>query len=103
MKRISLNLNGADTVVGGPGPRAQQIIDFIKAIPNGKYFNYDGIAKSLKISRGAIDTRLRPYTDEIEGHMLLMPSDGSSGRKFVFGSKQGIATLKKQLQEAGLI
>jgi hypothetical protein len=110
MTKVQLNLNGESTVLGGPGPRAQQIIAFIKAIPakpdkNGehKYFDVDGIAAALKISRGAVQQRLRSNTGEIDGHQLLVPPTASGNRKLIFGSKAGIAKLTKDLQEAGLI
>ena len=103
MGKVQFVLNGKQACIGGPGPQAQKAIEFIKKIPDGKYFNTDGIAGCLKSTKNAIGQALRRYVSEVDGHYILVPNAGHSAPQFVYGSKKSIADLKKKLQEQDII
>lgn len=103
MKKVQFTLNGKSACVGGPGPKAKKLIEFVQSIPDGKYFDVDGIGKITSTQTTVISKITRENVDEFQGHILLVPNVNGSGRKMVYGSKDGIAALKKELQKAGVI
>ena len=103
MGKVQIVLNGRESTIGGPGPSTIQLIKFVKAIPDGKYYNHTGIGECLGKTRFAIKNAVRKLDGELDGHALLVPSDIGGAPQLVYGSKKSITVLKKQLQESGLI
>ena len=103
MKKVEFSLNGKSVSVGGPGPQAQKFIAFVKEIPNGKYFDAEGIGKCLQMTAKAVEQIARKTADDITEYCIVVPRFEGSVRKKVFGSKASIVQLRKQLQESGLI
>src|SRR5437660_973150 len=103
MTKVQLTLNGKALILGGPGRKAQQVIDFIHAIPSGQFFDIRGIAASLNTTDRAVDHCLRRNRDEVEGHVLLVPHETRNGSRAIYGSKAGIKAARKQLEKAELL
>lgn len=103
MGKVQFVLNGKDACVGGPGPQARKIIDFVNKIPDGKYFDHAGIAACLSMTNSAVEQSIRRHMDAIQGHFLYAPAGDNGGRKFIYGSKKSIVALTKQLQAEDLI
>lgn len=104
MGKVQFNLNGKEATAGGPGPRTQQFIDFVRNIPNGKYFNIQGISDCIKATRRSGEHASRNALAELEGHYMRVPCQSSGGAsQLIFGSKKGVQALTKSLKEQGLI
>lgn len=106
MGKVQFTLNGKEACVGGPGRRTLQVIEFVKHIPDGKYFNAQGIADCLKISRGAVQQAAnKSGREELDGHSILVPNQAvtGGGNQLIYGSKKGIEALKKKLQEQDIL
>lgn len=103
MAKIQVNLNGESVCIGGPGPQAQKFIDFINAIPDGKYFDAVGISRCLKLNQAAVEMTIRRLGPELDGHFLIVPNSFGGGRRKIYGNKASIKKLAKQLQEQDII
>ncbi len=99
MKKIELKIDGKKTILGGPGEVCLKVMNFVKTlrIADG-YYTSDGIGKAIGISSNAVKQHVGKWLEEFKGYELMVPASEAGKTYRIFGSREMIAKLKKELE-----